>query len=67
MVAMASPPKSDKQQITIRVNAHFLGRLEKIGSTIGRNRSEMIDRAIEQFVMQHEQHIHVQHPPKPRH
>jgi hypothetical protein len=44
--------KSDavRLQITITVNKHFLERLVAIGAAVGRNRSEMIDRAIEEYV-----------------
>lgn len=49
--AKASPPKATRTQITITVNTHFLDRLEAIGGEVGRNRSEMIDRAIEEYVL----------------
>lgn len=55
MLLMAKPPKSAKQQITIRVNAHFLKLIEQIGERVGRNRSEMIDRAVEEFVLRHDE------------
>ena len=47
-------PKADRVQITVTVNTHFLKRLEAIGAGVGRNRSELVDRAIESYVLQNE-------------
>ena len=49
-----TPPKADRLQITITVNTYFLERLEKLGAKVRRNRSEMIDRSIEEYVARHE-------------
>jgi metal-responsive CopG/Arc/MetJ family transcriptional regulator len=43
-------PKADRVQITITVNRYFLERIEEMGREVGRNRSEMIDRAVEEYV-----------------
>jgi predicted DNA-binding protein len=56
-------PKAERMQITVTVNTHFLKRLQSMGSEVGRNRSEMIDRAIEEYVIRNEQHYMRQQEP----
>lgn len=34
----------------MRVNPHTLRQLDKLGAAVMRNRSEMVDRAIEEYV-----------------
>lgn len=48
MVAVAK--KFRKVQITVRVNPQNLQRLDALGEASTRNRSEMVDRAIEEYV-----------------
>ena len=45
--------KFPKVQVTVRVNPNNLAKLEAIGEALWKNRSEMIDRAIEEFVQNH--------------
>ena len=44
-----------KEQITITVNRQNLARLKKIAEEKGRSVSEMVDRAIEEYVDDHEE------------
>jgi hypothetical protein len=68
---VAKPPKAQRRQVTITLNDHFLSRLEALGEPVGRNRSEMIDRAIEEYVLRRESETRDQQqqhspPPSPR-
>lgn len=51
MVGVAK--KFAKTQITIRVHPQNLQKLDELGEVMFRNRSEMVDRAIEEFVRRH--------------
>lgn len=45
-----SAPKAVRQPVTITVNKLLLDRFDEVGRETGRNRSEMIDRAIEYYL-----------------
>jgi len=67
MVAMAQK-RFSKEQVNVRIAPQLLDRLDKIGEPIGVTRTELIRRAVEEYVMRHEQN-HQQQPTKqqPRH
>ncbi|HEY2585968.1 MAG TPA: ribbon-helix-helix protein, CopG family [Tepidisphaeraceae bacterium] len=67
MVAVAK--KFRKVQISVRVNGQNLDRLDLLGDAAGRNRSEMVDRAIEDYIRAHASELPPPLPPpaKPHH
>ena len=58
--------KYPKVQVTVRVHPLNLQRLDAIGEALFRNRSEMIDRAIEEYVERHADAVPREHPRPPR-
>lgn len=58
--------KFPKVQITVRVNPHTLSKLEAIGEREWKNRSEMIDRAIEEYVRLHGGNAAAERPASPQ-
>lgn len=52
-IMLAVAKKFPKEQVTIRVNPTNLRKLEAHGERLWKNRSEMIDRAIEEYVTNH--------------
>jgi metal-responsive CopG/Arc/MetJ family transcriptional regulator len=62
--------KSDTEQISIRFSTQLLDRVEKIGEQMfGLKRSQLIHRAVEEWVLRQEEQLRQQQPPKqpPRH
>jgi metal-responsive CopG/Arc/MetJ family transcriptional regulator len=63
-----SKKKSETQQITMRMSMELLDRLERISDAMfGVKRSQLIHRAVEEFVLRHEQQLSQQqgkHPPR---
>lgn len=60
------PKRFRKVPVSARVNAHNLDLLDKLGEATGRNRSEMLDRAIEEYVRTHAAELPPQHTPRKR-
>ena len=60
--------KSTKVLVGFRINAKLLERLEAIADRLGRNRSELFDRAVEEYVerVESEQKEHSPAPTKSR-
>lgn len=68
---MADPAKRrvTKTYISARINTLVFEKLKKLEMTTGRTRSELVDRAIEEFLERQEQRQADQKPPerRPRH
>lgn len=54
MPGIMPPKRSETEQISIRVSTKLLDRLEAIGDPYGIKRSQLIHRAIEEYVEKRE-------------
>jgi metal-responsive CopG/Arc/MetJ family transcriptional regulator len=53
-MVLVAKKRFTKVQITVRVHPQNLERLDQVGERLFRNRSEMVDRAIEEFLERHD-------------
>ena len=54
MVTMAAKKRVPKEQVNVRIAEPLLDRLDRIGEPIGLTRTELIRRAVEEYVQRHE-------------
>lgn len=54
-IMLVMPRKKTKTLTSVRINSHLLARLDELAERIGRTRSDLIDRAIEEFVDRHDE------------
>ncbi|MEA2708367.1 MAG: Ribbon-helix-helix domain [Phycisphaerales bacterium] len=47
--------RSNKSPLSVRINTQLLQRLERHSLRVGRSRSEVVDRAIEEYLDRHDQ------------
>ncbi|HLL90266.1 MAG TPA: ribbon-helix-helix domain-containing protein [Tepidisphaeraceae bacterium] len=47
------PRRATKAPLSLRINAELLKRLDAYAARIGRNRSEIVDRAVEDYLARH--------------
>lgn len=51
-----------KEQVNVRIAPQLLDRLDKLGEPIGLNRTELIRRAVEEYVQNHTPQQDQPHP-----
>ena len=63
--------KVETEQVNVRISSVLLSRLEKIGEPFGLTRTQMVLRAVEEYVLRHDPQFDrptaTGEPPRPHH